>query len=160
MTTLYRYDRDHILIGSFTHTEGDPIPANTTSVAPTGSQNLWTGMAWIVADATAHSGLRMENDSPVITKYAFRSKFTAAEKIAIETSAETDAAVRVIRDDLNSSQYVDLSLQSLKDGLQILVDKDLLTTTRRDAILNIANVTDSERSYPHYGNNVLGGNLG
>lgn len=69
-----------------------------------------------------------------ITKLAFRNRFTFAEKVAIETAAETDPAVRVLLKDQEAATFIDLSRQDTLDGVQLLVTKSLLTAERASEI--------------------------
>lgn len=70
-----------------------------------------------------------------ITKLAFRNRFTFAEKVAIETAAETDPVVRVLLKDQEAATFIDLSRQDTLDGVQLLASKALLTPERAEAIL-------------------------
>lgn len=76
------------------------------------------------------------DDSKRITKLAFRNRFTFAEKVAIEDAAKTDSQVRVMLDDQAAANFIDLDRPDTVAGLDMLVAKSLLTTTRRDEILN------------------------
>lgn len=70
------------------------------------------------------------------TKLEFRSLFTFEELVAIETAAETDAAIRVLNQNQALAEYVDMSDPRTTAGLQLLVSKGLLTQERYDAINN------------------------
>ena len=70
-----------------------------------------------------------------LTKLAFRNRFTFAEKVAIETAAETDPVVRVLLKDQEAATFIDLSRQDTQDGVQLLASKALLTSERAEAIL-------------------------
>ncbi|WP_416308530.1 hypothetical protein [Neptunicella sp. SCSIO 80796] len=64
-------------------------------------------------------GYRLKSSAPApirhITVGSFRLRFTIAEKVAIETSA--DPVVKVLKDDLAASSYIDFENQALLDGL-------------------------------------------
>lgn len=72
-----------------------------------------------------------------ITLYAFRTRFTLDEKVAIEETAVTDARVRVVAKDFDSAGYIDLSDQSVIDGVGVYVDSGVLTPDRAVEILRI-----------------------
>lgn len=76
--------------------------------------------------------------STKVTKLAFRNRFTFAEKVAIETAAETDAAVRVLLKDQDAASFIDLKRKDTYDGLQILVNKNLLESQRPAEILSLS----------------------
>lgn len=71
-----------------------------------------------------------------ITKLAFRQRFTFAERVAIETAAETDASVRVMLKDQEAASYIDLSRQDTIDGVNALATATLITEARAGEILN------------------------
>lgn len=70
-----------------------------------------------------------------ITKLAFRQRFTFAEKVAIETAAETDASVRVMLKDQEAASFIDLSRQDTIDGVNALASAGLITAPRASEIL-------------------------
>lgn len=71
----------------------------------------------------------------IITKVAFRFRFTDVEYAAIITAAKTDAEVQVWYDTFNMVATIDLDNQRTKDGVANLVSKNLLTQARADEIL-------------------------
>lgn len=72
-----------------------------------------------------------------ITLYAFRTRFTLGEKVAIEEAAVDDARVRVVAKDFDSAGYIDLSDQSVIDGVGVYVDSGILTPERAVEVLRI-----------------------
>lgn len=70
-----------------------------------------------------------------ITLYAFRSRFTIEEKAAIELSAVDDPLVRAVLKDFDSATYIDLSRPDVQQGVDIFVQKNLLTEPRAREIL-------------------------
>lgn len=80
----------------------------------------------------------------VITKVAFRFRFTDAEYAAILAAAKTDAEVQVWYETFNMVLTVNLDNQRTKDGIANLVNKNLLTQARATEILT-APVQDNER---------------
>ena len=80
----------------------------------------------------------------VITKVAFRFRFTDAEYAGIITAAKADAEVQVWYDTFNMVSTFNLDSQRTKDGVANLVSKNLLTQARADEILT-APVQPNER---------------
>jgi hypothetical protein len=68
-----------------------------------------------------------------ITIGAFRRRLTVAEKVAINTSV--DPVVQVLKEDLASSQYVELDFQGLIDSLNYLVSQGILEASRLPDLL-------------------------
>lgn len=81
----------------------------------------------------------------IVTKVAFRFRFTDAEYAAILAAAKNDAEVQVWYDTFNMLPNVDLDNQRTKDGVASLVSKNLLTQARADEILT-APVQPGERA--------------
>lgn len=90
-----------------------------------------------------------------ITQYAFRQRFTQAERVAVEIASLDDpgaplparqqaAALRVSMDDLAQARYVDLDLPTVATSLAALESAGLLASGRANEILN-APVTPEER---------------
>lgn len=80
----------------------------------------------------------------IITKVAFRFRFTDAEYTAILAAAKTDVEVQAWYETFNMVATVDLDNQRTKDGVANLVSKNLLTQARADEILT-APVQPGER---------------
>jgi len=81
----------------------------------------------------------------VISKVAFRFRFTDAEYAGIINAARTDAEVQVWYDTFNMVATIDLDNQRTKDGVANLVSKNLLTQARATEILT-APVQPNERA--------------
>lgn len=79
-----------------------------------------------------------------ITSYAFKSRMTSAERIAIRTAAASNAAVYDWLDLADSARYIDLDLQATRDGVLGLEAATLLAPGRALEILD-APVLDIER---------------
>ncbi len=71
----------------------------------------------------------------VISRYELRSRFTQAEKVAIYTAAETNIAIKVWLDDLQSATSVDLTLPATIAGVEALESAKLIETGRAKTIL-------------------------
>lgn len=93
-----------------------------------------------------------------ITRLAFRNRFTAAEKIALEMAALDDptapmaqrqqaAAIRVHLADVAASTFIDLAAQETRAGVLALEAGGLLTEGRALEILD-APVQPHERPLP------------
>lgn len=105
--------------------EGQPVHGQLYRVVENGNvllESYWSEPATATATATK------------LTKLAFRNRFTFAEKVAIETSAQTDPVVRVLLKDQEAATFIDLSRQDTLDGVQMLVTKSLLTAERASEI--------------------------
>lgn len=84
--------------------------------------------------------------STKITRFAFRSRFTATEKVALEFTMLDDpnasmqqrqiaATLRVFMKDLDNAQFVVLDRPDIVNGVQMLVQLGVLTSDRATAIL-------------------------
>jgi hypothetical protein len=80
----------------------------------------------------------------IITKPAFRFRFTDDEYVGILSAAKTDVEVQSWVETFNMLARVDLDNQRTKDGVNKLASKNLLTQARANAILTDP-VQDSER---------------
>lgn len=70
-----------------------------------------------------------------ITKLAMRNRFTFAEKVAIESAADSDTEVRVIMKDFDSASFIDLSRPDTIAALNLYESKGLLSSGRAVEIL-------------------------
>jgi hypothetical protein len=80
------------------------------------------------------------NDPPMpfpdrvrLTRYEFRSRFTAAEKVVMYDS--TDTMVRVFLDDIQSADNINVSEQDTIDGVAYLTAVGLIAAGRDVEIL-------------------------
>jgi hypothetical protein len=72
----------------------------------------------------------------IITKVAMLTRrLTTAEFVGILTAAKTDPAIEAWKYVFDAAAQVDLDAQNTKDGMALLVAKNLLTQARADAIL-------------------------
>ncbi len=74
--------------------------------------------------------------SKIITKLAFRFRMTDAEYVGILSAAKTDVEVAAWVETFNMVSLINLTDPRTKDGLDMMVSKNLLTAQRRDQILN------------------------
>ena len=73
----------------------------------------------------------------IVTKVDMLTKrFTMAEFTGIVTASKTDPAVEAWMIIFESAATIDLDSQNTKDGIAMLVSKNLLTQARADEILN------------------------
>jgi hypothetical protein len=86
----------------------------------------------------------VDSRPPVITKVAFRFRLTDAEYVGILTAAKSDVAVQAWLETFNMVSQIDLGNQRTKDGVALLVSKNLLTQARATSILTDP-VQESER---------------
>lgn len=80
----------------------------------------------------------------IITKLSFRFRLTDSEYVAILNASKNDVAVQAWVETFNMVTQIDLDDQRTKDGVALLVTKNLLTQARANTILT-APVQDSER---------------
>jgi hypothetical protein len=80
------------------------------------------------------------NDPPLplpdrvkLTRYEFRSRFTAAEKVAMYDS--TDTMIRVFLDDIQAAENINVSEQDTIDGVNYLASNGLIAAGRVSEIL-------------------------
>jgi hypothetical protein len=80
------------------------------------------------------------NDPPLplpdrvrLTRYEFRSRFTAAEKVAMYDS--TDTMIRVFLDDIQSAENINVTEQDTIDGVAYLISVGLIAAGRDAEIL-------------------------
>lgn len=84
--------------------------------------------------------------STKITRFAFRSRFSASEKVALEFAMMDDpnssqqqrqiaAMLRVFMKDLDNAQFVVLDRPDIMQGVQMLVQLGVLTSDRATEIL-------------------------
>jgi len=71
----------------------------------------------------------------IITKLAFRNRFTLEEKVAIEVAKETNPVIRVFSDDILVAQDIDLDNSDLISGVNYLEHIGLIATGRASQIL-------------------------
>lgn len=70
--------------------------------------------------------------------YQFRELFTLEEKIALYQVSETDIILKIFREDLMTTDLVNLEYKSTLQGMQYLVQKGILTQERYDEIMGVA----------------------
>lgn len=74
--------------------------------------------------------------SPIITVLQLRRLFTFQEKLAVEQAIQNgNAALKVFMDDLSASSYVDLTGPLVTQGLEVLVQSEIITSERKTEIL-------------------------
>ena len=68
-----------------------------------------------------------------LTRYEFRSRFAAPEKVAMYES--TDTIIRIFLDDIQSAEYIDVTDQATIDGVAYLETQGLIAAGRSTDIL-------------------------
>lgn len=71
-----------------------------------------------------------------ITRLAFRRRFTLPERIAIESAAQSSAAVRVLVGDMAAAEAIRLNDPDTIAGIGMLESEGLIAAGRADEILN------------------------
>ena len=72
----------------------------------------------------------------IITRFAFRQRFTFAERVAIRSAADSDTEVMVWLEDLQTASFIDLTRSEAIEGAQMLESKGLIDSGRADEVLN------------------------
>ena len=85
-----------------------------------------------------------ETPSSSLSKIAMLTRLSDAEYIGILMAAKSDVAVEAWKTKFDAATTISLDDQRTKDGIALLVTKNLLTQARADAILTDP-VQDSER---------------
>jgi hypothetical protein len=70
-----------------------------------------------------------------ITKLAFLKRLTFAERVAIETAAQTDPEVRVVKESLMAANEIRVDDPEMVAGIELYVAKGLITEERKKIIL-------------------------
>lgn len=87
----------------------------------------------MIEDYMHPSAVTVLPDIRIISKGAFRRRFTLAEKVQIKVS--TDPVVKVLEEDLLATSNVNLDFQPLIDGLDYLISVEILTNERKAELL-------------------------
>ncbi|WP_282131397.1 hypothetical protein [Pseudoalteromonas aliena] len=87
----------------------------------------------MIEDYMHPSAVNAVADIRIISKGAFRRRFTLAEKVHIKVS--TDPVVKVLEEDLLATSNVDLDFQPLIEGLDYLISVEILTGERKAELL-------------------------
>ena len=73
--------------------------------------------------------------SMVITKLAFRERFTFSELLAIQTAAATNFELQVLQMNMQVATFIDLTRSDTQAGVGLLVAMGLITSDRATTIL-------------------------
>lgn len=103
-------------------------------------------VVWVGAGNTPTEVNIPVTQSTKITRFAFRSRFTSAEKVALEFTMMDDpfapqqqrqisAMLRVFMKDLDNAQFVVLDRPDIIQGVQMLSQLGVLTSERATEIL-------------------------
>jgi len=72
-----------------------------------------------------------------LTKLSFLKRFTFSERVAIETAAEGDPEVRVIKESFTIAEEICLNDSETIGSVDLYLAKGLLTPERRDEVLGV-----------------------
>ena len=100
---------------------------------------------------THHAGdyeLLVETSQPinhkrVLTRLAFRNRFTPAEKVALYTAAASNVQIKIYLDDLAAATFIDVERPETIAGVQALETAGVIGAGRAAEILG-APITDEE----------------
>ena len=141
---MYSYDN----YGWYTTNQN---PERSTSIEPptpgAGQRPNWTGRVWVLATYVAPPPPAAAPLDAVISKFAFRARFTQEERVNIEmaridvttappATRRQAAALRVNRDDIAAAAFIDLSRADTRSGVQSLETAGLIAVGRAAIILN------------------------
>ena len=73
--------------------------------------------------------------TPPMSKLDFLKRLTFAERVAIETAAETDAEVRVVKQSLLAADEIKVDDPEMIAGIGLYVNKGLIASSRVAEIL-------------------------
>lgn len=93
----------------------------------------------LLADAPQATSTKL-----VLTRLAFRNRFTTNEKIALYTAAESNVQLKVYLDDVNAATYIDLTLPETIAGVQLLEAAGIIGSGRANEILT-SPISDTEQ---------------
>lgn len=137
----------------FAIVKGEVVDCVAIAEVPLPTDGLWidlTGVSpepgprWLYKDGVFNPPPPPPPLPNIITKVAFRFRFTDSEYVGILSAAKTDVEVAAWVETFNMVSSIDLDNQRTKDGVANLVSKNLLTQARADEILN-APVQPNER---------------
>lgn len=96
------------------------------------------GPGWIYSNGRLVEPAPKVEDTTKITRFAFRGRFTQAEKITLElASRETSGAMlKVYLDDIAAATYIDLAMQETRNGVNALENLGLIGKGRAAEILD------------------------
>lgn len=137
--TKYFVNNSGAYIGGFDGTE-PPAGSIEVPAPPASGTDVWD----------FETGQFISGTAPVlryITKFAFRSRFSMGEKIAIELASIDDptapaevrqqqATIRVMLKDVDASEFIDLDRADTRTGVQLLEGAGLLGAGRALEILD------------------------
>ena len=151
MIDYYTIDAQHIYIGAVQIDPYAPLPPGTITPPPDTTGNevaQWTGVDWVVLPERPPPPVTPE---PVqdwrITRLAFRSRFTLAEKAALEFAALDNpagsqaermqaATLRAYLADVFAATFIDLARPDTRAGVMQLEALGLLAEGRALEILD------------------------
>lgn len=89
---------------------------------------------------------QQEQPKLVLTKLAFRNRFTPAEKVALYTAAAANVQIKIYLDDLAAATFIDVERPDTIAGVQALEAATIIGVGRAAEILG-APITEQEAWY-------------
>jgi len=121
------------------HPTGHGVEMGFTSkvppIAADGEYVKWNGRGWELTSEPPPVTQPPPPEPRFITKVAFRFRLTDAEYVGILSAAKTDIEIQAWVETFNMVSVVNLADTRTVDGINKLVEKDLLTTNRANEIL-------------------------
>ena len=74
--------------------------------------------------------------SPAISKLDFLKRLTFAERVAIETAAETDPEIRVVKQSWLAANEIKIDDPEMVLGIDLYISKGLIAIDRKEDILS------------------------
>lgn len=71
-----------------------------------------------------------------ISKLDFLKRLTFAERVAIETAAETDPEIRVVKQSLLAANLIQVDDPEMVAGIELYITKGLIAEERKTEILS------------------------
>jgi hypothetical protein len=140
MTVCYTYDSQNIYVAMVEFDPYGPVPANSTLVAPPlvvyPQVAQWQGDIWaILASRPPAPPPVPPVDDTVYTRLQFLFLFTPEEVIAVQNAALTNDAVAYYNYMINAVVTLQLTDQTVIDGVNMLATQGVITPERAAQIL-------------------------
>ncbi|WP_299381654.1 hypothetical protein [uncultured Kiloniella sp.] len=125
VNTKYYVDNNGVYLGGFAGVE-PPEGAVEVQYPPDDARQLWEGGSWG----------NNPYEAPVITPLQFFDLFTETEQLTILAARSGNPALNLMFSRLEVSGEIDLSSADVISGVEILVNNELITATRKTEILS------------------------
>lgn len=142
MLTYYAYDSQAIYTGPVMFDPYGPIPTNAAPIAPpetTGTEVAqWQGNGWVILAERPPEPAPPSPPPPPAPEYTrlqFLFLFTPEEVIAVQNAALTNESVAYYNYMINAVVTLQLTDQTVIDGVNMLAAQGVITTERAAQIL-------------------------